>query len=346
MATVKHWTRILWNLALLLSVAFVLNSSGAGTAKASQEEQLKIEGAKKEGKLTFYAVISVPDAQKLLIPFNKKYPFIKTNLFRSSSAGLVTRALTEANAKRYVSDVFLSDSIDTHHIQNAGLVSKYLSPESKVYPKEVKDPDGFWTAAVIITRVLAYNTHLVATQDVPKKYEDLLNPKWKGKLGMPADEIDWFAGQLKIMGREKGLEFFRKLSQQDLQIRRGKTLITQLLAAGEYSIAVMSSGQTVQNMKNQGAPVEWVGIEPVISTFQMATLMAHAPNPNAGKLFIDFILSKEGQEIIRSMSKIPLRPDVPPNPPRLLQGFKLLQVEPAWSGKEYYQLYRDIFAGK
>lgn len=337
---------LLWNVTLVLTVSLIVNWFSMGTARADQDESVKVEDAKKEGIISLYTTITVNAAQKLFEGFSQKYPFIRTELYRSGSDRLLTKILTEARVRKYIPDVYLSDTQDSHIIKSAGLVRKYISPEGKVYAQEFKDPDGFWISSHIITRVLAYNTKLVPPRDVPKRYEDLLDPKWKGKLGMPSDEIAWFAGQLKIMGREKGIDFMKKLSRQNIQFRTGKTLLTQLLAAGEFSIAVLTNGDIVEALKRNGAAVEWVGIEPVITTLMPLMVAAHAPHPNAAMLFVDYVLSKEGQEIIRSVNRIPIRPDVLPNPPRLIQGLKLLHSDPAWSGKEYVQLYREIFSKK
>jgi iron(III) transport system substrate-binding protein len=135
----------------------------------------------------------------------------------------------------------------------------------------------------------------------------------------------------------------KKLSEQNLHFRTGKFLLTQLLAAGEFSIVVMTSGHVVEYLKRQGAPLEWVATEPIITTLMPIMVASHAPHPNAAKLFVDYVLSKEGQEIIRSVNRIPLRPEVPPDPPRLIKGLKFLKPNPSWTGMEYNELYREVF---
>ena len=344
MLKLKRLTKNLLSLALVLTVSLVMSWYGTGIAKADQEEIAKREAAKKEGKLVFYTTVNTIAGEKLLKGFNERYPFVRTELYRAGGEKFLTKILTESRAKKYTADVLLCDSLDSHIIQSEGIVSKYVSPESKVYSEQFKNPDGFWTASHVLTRVLAYNTKLVSPQDVPKRYEDLLDPKWKGNLGMPDNELGWFAGLLKIMGREKGIEFMKKLSQQNMQFRVGKAIITQLLAAGEFPIAVTTNSNLALEGKRAGANIEWVNIEPVLTSLMPVMVAAHAPHPNAAMLFVDFVLSKEGQEVFRSINRIPLRPGVPPDPPRLIQGLKLLPMDPSWSGKEYYQLWRQIFS--
>jgi len=311
----------------------------------ADQEKAKIAAAKKEGKLVFYSVINVPDSMKLLNGFKKKYPFLKTEIYRASSEKLLNKILIEARSKRFNTDVFLNNDVITHIINKKGLYTKYISPESKFYAKEFHDPQGYWTACFVVTRVLGYNTRLVKAEDVPKSWEDLLDPKWTGKIGGHTEEFAWFPAQLKLRGRESGIAFMKKLAKQISSYHTGRTLLGQLLAAGEFPLVLVANAHTIEKLKKQGAPVEWVPIEPVVTTLMPITLATHAPHPNAGKLFIDFVLSKKGQEIFRSVGRIPARTDTPPDPPRLLKGLKLFPGDPEFieKAKEYRILYRDIF---
>jgi ABC-type Fe3+ transport system substrate-binding protein len=224
-------------------------------------------------------------------------------------------------------------------------VAKYASPEGKSFPEEFKDPQGWWIAVDAVTRILAYNTKMVGTHEVPKSFADLLDPKWKGKMALPTRQTDWFHAVLRVMGEEKGIEYMKKLAKQEISFHTGKTLITQLLSAGEFPIAIVVNASNVETAKRKGAPVEWVGIEPVAISSGPIVVMAHASNPNTARLFVDFMLSKEGQKIVVSRNRVSLRPDVPPNPPRLVQGLKFIHPDPILIEKmQYYtKMYQDIF---
>ena len=143
---------------------------------------------------------------------------------------------------------------------------------------------------------MAYNTNLLKPQDLPKGYDDLLDPKWKGKMLMDSRETEWYASMLQILGREKALRLMRGLAKQDLSFRPGRTLITQVLASGEAPLAVNDYDHLVQSAKKRGAPVESLPITPVVSRVTPIALGRYAPHPNIGKLFIDFSLSEEGQK--------------------------------------------------
>lgn len=319
----------------------------ADNASAAAEDDIGkfVEGAKKEGNLSVYGATNMTTLSSYAEGFTKRYPFIKVNPYRADSDKILTKVLTEARLKTYIPDVFKGGIIDCWVLKEHGLVAKYISPESRTIAEEFRDPDGYWVAHDAVTRVEAYNTRLVAPKDVPKVYEDLLDPKWKGKMGLENAPIDWFYAQLMRMGREKGIDYMKKLARQKIQFRPGKTLLAQLLAAGEIAMGIALNGHTIEQLKRQGAPVEWVPLEPVVISPGPIVVMAHAPHPNAARLFVNYMHSTEGQRIIRRINRIPLRPDVLPDPPRLIQGIKFIHPDPVLIKKmdEYTNLFQDIF---
>jgi iron(III) transport system substrate-binding protein len=157
----------------------------------------------------------------------------------------------------------------------------------------------------------------VSKDAVPKSWEDLLDPKWKGgKICLDTRRHDWFYGMLEVMGADKGKRFMQQLRDQKLEFRQGNTLILQLLTAGEFPLAI-TYAHSVEYVKAKGAPVDWVALDPMIAISQPIALYRHAPRPNAGKLFIDFVLSKEGAGLLREQQRIPARLDVEPLTARL-----------------------------
>lgn len=157
----------------------------------------------------------------------------------------------------------------------------------------------------------------------------------------------WFTGFLNFRGEEKGKEYMKKLAAQRPAFQTGATLINQLVAAGEFPIGASDVySHNVEAMKEKGAPIEWVpAAEPIVTGLKPICLSSRALHPNAGKLFVDFALSKEGQELIRSFSRIPDRGDVQSDPPYLKNGVKLYPASPRW-GDSYSQRvkeFREIF---
>jgi len=323
------------------------------TSAAESEEQRTaklVEGAKKEGNLLWYSATEVKDSIELLDGFKKKYPFTNTGLYRGNGEAVLSRIITEARAKKHLWYVTINGGLKGELLKREGYLAKYPSPQRKFFPEGHMDPEGYWTDVYFNAFVIAYNTRLVPSQDVPKTYEDLLDPKWKGKMGSSDNPFDWFAAMFRkeVMGKEKGLEYMKKLSEQDIQFRAGKTLITNLVVAGEMSLGIALYNQGVEQLKEKGAPIEWVAIEPIIPLLHPLCISARAPHPNTARLFVDYVLSKEGQEILARQYRIPTRVDVDPLVPRLKKGLKTLPFDPdiVDDYDKYVKLFRTIFLKK
>jgi iron(III) transport system substrate-binding protein len=307
-----------------------------------------IKGAKKEGQILWYTTLYAPDVEVMLKSFRKKYPFIKPKYLRIGTQTLMNRVLGEARAKRFIWDVLSITGSEAEILNRKGLFAKYFSPERKFYPKGRMHPEGYWTDYYVNLQVIAYNTRLVSPEEVPKTWNDLLDPKWKGKMGMDNKDYDWFAYMMKLMGEKKCLEYMKKLGEQNLQIRGGKTLNSQLVAAGELSIGIALYNQRIERMKADGAPLEWFPMEGVLfPRIHPIAISSQAPHPNASKLFVDFILSEKAQKLIASFDRIPSRFGVDPLIPRLTQG-KILPYDRTIVDDydKYVKLYRKLLMKK
>lgn len=332
--------------AILLSTSFLILPGNSSLAAESEEQRITklVEGAKKEGKFLFYSGSNVTEGDMILKKFKAKYPFIETQLFRATGDKLMTRILAEHQAKRNIWDVAKVGGIKSLLLKQKGLFAKYISTQWKFISNDFKDPEGYWTSIYVYPLVTGYNTKLVYPKDAPKTWVDLLSPKWKGKIGMPTDSYEWFVYMLQIMGEKKGLEYMKKLSEQNIQIRPGTTLNSQLLAAGEMSIGLRLYPHRIEEMKQAGAPIEWLGFEPVIPFIHPLAVSAYAPHPNTARLFVDFILSKEVQEVLASQYNISTRVDVDPIEPRFKKGLKIFPFDESMTHgyDRYSQVYRDM----
>jgi len=291
-------------------------------APAQTTEQL-IAGAKKEGKLVIYASATAPQLQMYFTAFNKRYPFIKTEFFRTGKQKLVSKILFEEQAKQHIADLIHTSVIETNILKKRGVLSRYVPLESASYPAQYKDPEGFWTSAYASGTLLGFNSQQVKRAEAPKVYEDLLNPRWKGGLAIDTNKIEWFAMLLKIKGRS----FMEKLAAQSPSLRDGNTLVLQLLAAGEYPVATGVYEYSIEDLKTRGAPVDWIGLEPVITYTVAVSLPSQPPRPFAAKLFIEWLLSKEGQEVINQYGRVPIRDDVESRYGKILKQHKLLMTD-------------------
>jgi len=316
--------------ALICSwMAVMLPPWSIPTEAASADRDRLLEGAKREGRLVLYTGMETEEASVFTKEFAKKYPFIKSDVFRSSGEKVQARFLVENRAGVHNADIFQTSIVQVYQLKNLSVLAKYVSEESATYADGFKDPQGHWTAFYQIPYVIGYNTKLVAPKDAPTSYEDLLNPKWKGLIGLETEEYQWFYHLLQIMGKDKGLDYMKKLAGQNLQMRKGHTLLAQLVAAGEIAIAVVVYSNRVERMKSTGAPIDWVRFKgPTIAAINAISIPEKAPHPNVARLFVDFVLSRDGQNILRGHRRIPARPDVFPDPPSLTKGLNLYPARP------------------
>jgi iron(III) transport system substrate-binding protein len=337
-----------WSLALirlLLQLAGIF-SVGAGLLGQAGAQEMK-EKAEAEGKMVFYAAFNANDSKTLIDGFKQLYPKIDATFYRATDAQLMERILTEGRAGRNLWDVVMSTSFYGHNLKKRGLLAAYDSPERKFYREGYKDPQATWTSIYTNYATFGFNTRTVPKASIPKSHADLLKAEWKGNIGIDSRAYEWFGTLVKAMGDEKGLGYMRELAKQ-VQLRNGRTILAQLVAAGEFKGALSAYSQTFEQMKPAGAPVEWVYLNPVFANIHPVGLSAKAPHPNAGKLFIDFVLSKRGQELVRGMNRIPDRTDTPPEQPRFIEGIK-----PAFAPPEvleeferYAKVFHEIFGGR
>jgi iron(III) transport system substrate-binding protein len=204
----KGWVQMGFLPSTGLIILFILGISQTESHAASQQ---MIKDAEKEGKVVFYTTVTIQQADKLLAAFTKRYAGIKAEYLRTSQDKILTRVVAEDSAGRTMADVVQVNDVVLNLLRLKRILGKYDNPEATAYGPEFKDPDGYWTGFNGITDVIVYNTKMVKPEDVPKKYEDLLDPKWKGKMGMDGSKFEWFAAQLQNMGQEKGLAFMKKL---------------------------------------------------------------------------------------------------------------------------------------
>jgi len=303
------------------------------------------EKAEAEGKLVWYASLGAGDARRIIDRFKEFYPKIDAQFYRAGDAQLMERMLAESRAGKFEWDVVSSTGYYAYKLKKRGMLAPYESPERKFIRAGHKDPQATWTSIYTNYTVLGYNSRLIGRDNVPKSHNDLLRPLWKGQIGLVSTAYEWFAVMLQSMGNEKGTAFMRELARQQPQLRNGRTLLAQFVAAGETNSALAAYSQNFENLKRDGAPVDWVPLDPVYGNLNPMGLSAKAPHPSAGKLFVDFVLSKAGQETIREQRRVPDRVDVLPDPPKLAQGFTatFTSDEVYANFDRYVKLFQEIF---
>jgi iron(III) transport system substrate-binding protein len=308
-----------WLLMVALSISH---------AWAQSEEEL-IRGAKNEAKVMFWSSMRIQDSKMLTAGFEARYPFVKVEIFRAGGEQIVNRAIAEQMAGSTTYDVVNAFALKV--LQKRGMLLPYAAPEAIHYPIGYKDAQNYWVSLYSGYNVIGFNTKLVSRAETPKNWEDLLNPRWKGKMGMDNEEYFWHAGMLHYWGQEKGKRYMEALNQQGLQFRSGgHGMLSDLMAAGEFPVVVVVYPDAIEQMKAKGQPVDWVKTtDPILVNLAPSGIAAKASHPNAAKLFMNYSISKEGQEILQKARRSSARSDVAPSLPDMdPRKLKLVPLDP------------------
>jgi len=299
--------------ALLLAVSALSGSAFAQASRVAEiaayegadREQRLIEGAKREKELTFYASIPTDDITVLVAAFDKKYG-VKVKVWRADSEGFLQRIVGEARARRFEVDIMAGSTSALEPLYRENLLQEVKSPNFADIIPEAIAPHRQWAAIYLNTIVQAYNTNLIRKDDLPRSFHDLVRPEWKGKLGIEAEDFDWFAQVVTEMGAAPGsseaaaLRLFREIvNENGISVRKGHSLLTNLVAAGEVPLALTVYGFLAEQAKLKGAPLDWFVLPPAVARATAQGLASNAPHPNAAVLFFDFLLG-EGQQILAS----------------------------------------------
>jgi iron(III) transport system substrate-binding protein len=338
--------RMLLALAVLLPLAAAASSAGAATVAevaaygGADREQRLVAGAKQERTLSVYTSLTTQDVGALIKGYEETYG-VQVKLWRGSSEQVVQRVVAETRAGRNDVDVILTNGPGLEALHREGLLQKIVSPAfAKLIPQALQ-PHGEWTGTQLNVFISAYNTNLVSQGDLPKRYADLVDPKWKGKLAVEAEDADWFASVVTDLGVETGLKTFREIVKSNgMSVRKGHTLLAQLVAAGEVPLALTVHSFSADQLKNEGAPLDWFAIPPAMARPNGEAVLRGSPHPNAALLFYDFVLGA-GQPILIDRGFVTVRNDFE----TVLSRFPYKFVDPRIAldeGEKWQKLYQEI----
>ncbi|MCC6781053.1 MAG: extracellular solute-binding protein [Hyphomicrobiales bacterium] len=305
--------------------------------QGSEREPKLVEGAKREKELTFYSAIPPDDIAALAAAFDKRYG-IKVKVWRADSESLLQRIVSEHRAKRYEVDIVAASSSALEPLAREGLLQDAQSPQLADIVPEGIGPDRQWVAVYFNTIVQAYNTYLVKKESLPARYADLLRPEWRGKLGIEAEDYDWFAQVVLDLGESTGVRLFRDIvASNGISVRKGHNLLANLVVNGEVPLGLTVYGATAEQMKRKGSPIDWLAIPPAIARPNAEGLARNAPHPHAAVLFYDFLLG-EGQQILASRYFVPASRKVESSfkgPFKVIDTAAMLEQSRRW--QELYQ---------
>ena len=327
--------------AHLLAALLICVEAGPGLAQAPARPAQPAGG---EREVVWYTAMNTPDSAPLRKRFLEKYPDVNLTILRQPGEKIRTRILTELRAGKFFWDVVSFNHLDMDALAQEGLLAVYASPETRSgFSGGAVDPEGRWAAIYVRQYVIGYNTRSVPQADAPKSWENLLAPRWKEKFAMDESDVEWYAAMLDYLGAEKGSAFMRSLARQNPQFRRGHSLLAKLLIAGDFPLALVHAAE-MDEARRAGAPVDWVRtLDPVITSPSQVAVSAKAPHPNAARLFVDLLLSAEGQALIRDRGRVPARNDLARGPAQV--PLKLHYVNPrlAREADRHENEFREIF---
>ncbi|HEY7165239.1 MAG TPA: ABC transporter substrate-binding protein [Candidatus Binatia bacterium] len=314
-------------------------------ASVTSAQVSTIERARKEGEVVFYSTMTVASFNDLNKAMREKYPFMNIRQIRLGPAQQLARIMQEQRAGQLLCDVIYNNLLHIVYLKNSGVLGRYESAENKFLMKEAVDADGFWVGGDIDILVTGFNTGLMSRGEVPLSYDGFLESRLKGQMAINTNNPYALVGMVSLHGEEQGIAYMKRLAQQNLRPVQGFTHMSNLLAAGEYPIALMSQVTKIEELKEKGAPVDWAPNNPNFSTVGAYGLNRAAAHPAGARLFIDFVLSDQGQRVLGHTGKLPMRRGVPTQSKsidRLLESGSLHPLKDARGLEKYARIYRDI----
>ena len=267
--------------------------------------QKLIDGARREGELTVYTSAQTDDLGPVVAAYEKKYG-IKASIWRAGSEQVLNRALQESRAGRHTVDIVETNGPELEGLSREKILQLVKSPHHADLIAPAIRPHGEWVGTRLNVFVQAYNTKLVKKEDLPKTWEDLTHPRWKGKIGIEQEDSDWLSGVFGEIGDARAQQVFKEIvAANGVSVRKGHTLLTQLVASGEVPLALTVYNYKAEQLRAEGAPIDWFTIGNAIARPNGVAVARNAPHPHAALLYYDFELSEEGQRIIADREFVP-----------------------------------------
>ncbi len=344
-------------LGVVLTSLALFGSAGAQTSVQEKLDQLaKLSGAErqrfleeqafKEGKVVMYTSDHPELVRVWNAEFKKKYPQIDSQFIRMTTREMTQRSVNESKAGHPVTDLLHPPAIELALLQKNGLIARYVSPEAKDFDADYRDPQGEWTVFWLAPEIVGYNTELVKRADVPTTLEGRSSTALKGKVGRGPNGPAWVAGVLKVRGETEGMGLIQRAAAAEPRVYESNTALANALGSGQIAIAYDILVTTLGPLKAKGAPVDYVIPEPMFVLPVYQVVMKDAPHPFAAALAYDWILSKQGQGVFKSVDQIGPRKDTEYPYADVMSGAKTvvsfsvgLVGEPA----RYNKIFEDLF---
>ncbi len=261
-------------------------------------------GARKEGTVTLYTTVPPANLERLIADFERRYG-VKLHVWRAGSDKVLARALAEAKANRHDVDALILGAPELEALHDEGLLQDIRSAAHPSLVEGALPAHREYAPVYLNLFAQAYNTEKVKREELPRTLADLLDPRWKGRLGIEAKNQEWFQAVVQDMGEARGLKFFQDLvATNGVSVRTGNSVLTNMVASGEVPLALTVHSYMPEQLKRKGAPIDWFVLEPAVVRANAIGIMRKAPHPNAALLFYEYMLT-DAQPLLADMAYIP-----------------------------------------
>ena len=321
-------------------------AAGAFNEAAAEKALYDAAVAAGETEVNLYSSINEQEAGPLLDIWAKHFPKIKANYVRGSETALVSRILTEAQGGKNNFDVLSTTT--SQLIADAGLALKYFPPNASLIPNDLNDPNGYWFSIYTNWCIVQYNTQKVKRTDI-KTYEDFLKPQFKGQIILDSTDYEFYEGLVHQMGQDKADALIANIQKTNgITLIEGHGTMNDKISAGEFSVALSNYVNQAERSKRDGAPTDWIAIEPVtVVSSGKVVVDAKAPHPSSAKLMANFLASTDAQTYLAKRGRQITRSDVPQDPPDLLKGISKTWAAPVLTptaNQEIAKKFKAVFA--
>ena len=301
-----------------------------------------VAGAKKEGELMVYSSLTPGDQIKLAEDFKTRYG-VTIKFWRGSQSNIISRVMSETRGGRYLFDAIETNAPQIEAISREGLLQDVGSPyvDQELIPETVP-PHHEWAPDRLNMVVFAYNTTAIRKEDLPRAWKDLLDPKWKGRIGLESTNVEWFETVVEAMGEKAGLDFFRRLGESGVAVRTGHTHSTGLVIAGEIPMMIGVFSHDVDRMKPKNAPIDWFVLPPAVILPSAVGVSRRALHPYAAALFLDYMLT-DGQRFYTEVYRVPANKSYDTPVRRLVQHGDAYRVVDAQKSMEDHDKWVKLY---
>jgi len=335
-------------LAIVL-IAVAVGISGCTSPPKTEKVEVKVpislvDAAKEERELVIYGAVDTPDFEKTIKPeFLKLYPWAKISYIGLSPGEISTRIISEYKANKVSADIVINTLGSIMPVKQAGAFEKVENRMTALmaYPEGTYDPEGYWHPSYGIPIVVIYNTKVVKPEELPKTWEDLADPKWKGKIAIDNPSTlnvaaTMFAHLYGSLGEEKAEKIVKGIAENDPILTQAASDTFNLVSGGDAYIGIGLLNDYI-SAKEKGGPVEVVWLTPAASLPVPIAVTKNAPHPNMAKLFLEWWTSSSGQMAIAKTGRTPMHPAIASY---TFAGYipSGISLEAAgWNNPDYYQ---------